>query len=160
MVFIGFGGRRRRGYGGGFDRGYGGRYDRGYRRGGGGGGCARDACLLEGGCCLAESLDGNCLLALLLSLPQVLALLVRPTASGAGSPAQRAVLAAVGRYRRDVSPRRLRPVCRFTPSCSLYAEQAVRRHGAGRGTWLAARRLLRCRPGAGGGADPVPAAGC
>lgn len=46
--------------------------------------------------------------------------------------------------------------CRFEPSCSMYGEEALRRHGALRGTWLTARRLVRCRPGGGYGYDPVP----
>ncbi len=46
--------------------------------------------------------------------------------------------------------------CRFEPSCSRYAEEALRRHGAFRGVWLMARRLARCRPGGGLGYDPVP----
>lgn len=50
---------------------------------------------------------------------------------------------------------RLSP-CRFVPSCSEYALAAVERHGAGRGAWLAVRRLLRCRPWGGHGWDPVP----
>ena len=54
----------------------------------------------------------------------------------------------------------LRPVlgcnCRFHPSCSDYALEAVRQHGAGRGAWLAARRVLRCNPWHPGGYDPVP----
>lgn len=51
------------------------------------------------------------------------------------------------------------PVCRFYPSCSAYAVQALERHGAGRGTWLAVRRLLRCHPWNPGGVDHVPAVG-
>jgi putative membrane protein insertion efficiency factor len=54
----------------------------------------------------------------------------------------------------------LRPVlpaaCRYTPTCSDYALEAVRRHGAIRGSWLAGRRLLRCHPWGGTGHDPVP----
>lgn len=46
--------------------------------------------------------------------------------------------------------------CRFTPSCSEYAAEAVRRHGALRGVWLAGRRLLRCHPWGDFGPDPVP----
>lgn len=56
----------------------------------------------------------------------------------------------------------LRPLnpwgCKFYPSCSEYALEAVERHGLGRGGWLAAARLLRCRPGVFGGFDPVPEA--
>lgn len=48
--------------------------------------------------------------------------------------------------------------CRFTPSCSEYAKQAVEQYGAGRGTWLSIRRLSRCRPFGPSGFDPVPEA--
>jgi putative membrane protein insertion efficiency factor len=46
--------------------------------------------------------------------------------------------------------------CRYSPSCSVYAQEALRRHGAGRGSVLALRRLLRCHPFHPGGFDPVP----
>jgi putative membrane protein insertion efficiency factor len=66
-------------------------------------------------------------------------------------------VAAVRTYQREVSARRP-AVCRFTPSCSVYAVEALERHGAARGSWLTVRRLLRCRPGVARGADPVPVA--
>ena len=52
----------------------------------------------------------------------------------------------------------LPPSCRYAPSCSHYAIQAVERHGAARGGWLALRRLARCHPFGGHGYDPVPPA--
>jgi len=68
----------------------------------------------------------------------------------------RAVLRfAVRAYRWFVSPM-LPPACRFSPSCSEYAEEALERHGALKGSWLAARRLCRCGPWHPGGHDPVP----
>lgn len=58
-------------------------------------------------------------------------------------------------YRYLISPM-LGPNCRFYPSCSSYAEEAIERHGAAKGSYLAARRLLRCHPWHEGGFDPVP----
>jgi len=58
-------------------------------------------------------------------------------------------------YKRVISPL-LPPACRFYPTCSVYAEQALRKHGALKGCYLAARRLLRCHPFHPGGVDPVP----
>ena len=58
-------------------------------------------------------------------------------------------------YRIVISPI-LPPRCRFQPSCSEYALQAVQRYGAIRGSWYAIRRLLRCHPFAQGGYDPLP----
>ena len=63
--------------------------------------------------------------------------------------------ALVRAYRWCLSPL-LPPACRFHPTCSAYAEEALERHGALRGGWLAARRLCRCGPWHGGGYDPVP----
>ena len=48
------------------------------------------------------------------------------------------------------------PTCRFYPSCSSYAREALEVHGTGRGLWLTVRRLLRCRPFGPSGVDPVP----
>ena len=62
---------------------------------------------------------------------------------------------AVRGYRLLVSPL-LGPSCRFYPSCSEYAEEALQRHGALQGSWLTARRLCRCGPWHPGGVDPVP----
>jgi len=67
----------------------------------------------------------------------------------------RALLVVVRLYRMAVSPA-LAPACRFYPSCSAYAEEAIQLHGAARGSWLAVRRLLRCHPFHAGGHDPVP----
>lgn len=67
----------------------------------------------------------------------------------------RAAMAFIRGYRRWVSPA-LPPACRFYPSCSAYALEAVARHGAFRGGWLAVRRLVRCHPFNPGGYDPVP----
>jgi len=58
-------------------------------------------------------------------------------------------------YRYAISPM-LGSNCRFVPSCSAYAVEAIERHGALRGSWLAARRVARCHPWCDGGHDPVP----
>jgi putative membrane protein insertion efficiency factor len=68
----------------------------------------------------------------------------------------RALVWLIGRYRRWISPLTPRH-CRFEPTCSTYALEAVRAHGAARGTALAARRIARCHPFNSGGLDPVPA---
>jgi putative membrane protein insertion efficiency factor len=70
------------------------------------------------------------------------------------SPA-RALLGAVHFYQRAISPV-FPPRCRFEPSCSTYAAEAIGVHGAGRGSWLAVRRLAKCAPWHPGGIDLVP----
>jgi len=67
----------------------------------------------------------------------------------------RVLVALVAAYRYAVSPM-LGRHCRFHPSCSEYAQEAVERHGAVRGAWLAVKRLGRCHPWHPGGYDPVP----
>jgi putative membrane protein insertion efficiency factor len=69
----------------------------------------------------------------------------------------RAVAFLIRLYQRFVSPL-LGPRCRFYPSCSNYALQAVQQFGTLRGTWLTVKRLLRCHPWHPGGYDPVPSA--
>jgi putative membrane protein insertion efficiency factor len=70
-------------------------------------------------------------------------------------PVASLLLLAVRIYRRWISPL-LPPSCRFYPSCSAYAVEALTVHGALRGSWLTLRRLLRCGPWHPGGLDPVP----
>ena len=72
------------------------------------------------------------------------------------SLAARVLIACLRCYKAVISPL-LPPGCRFEPTCSCYAQDAVRRFGARRGTSLALTRLVRCRPGCEGGYDPVPA---
>ncbi|MBK5007153.1 membrane protein insertion efficiency factor YidD [Pseudomonas sp. S32] len=66
-----------------------------------------------------------------------------------------ALVALIRGYQLIISPL-LGPRCRFYPSCSHYAIEALRVHGAGRSSWLTLRRLLRCHPLHPGGVDPVP----
>jgi putative membrane protein insertion efficiency factor len=77
------------------------------------------------------------------------------------NPLQQLLIVAVRAYRWVLSPLKtalLGPAgrCRFTPSCSAYALEALQRHGAWQGSLLATRRLCRCHPWGGHGPDPVP----
>jgi putative membrane protein insertion efficiency factor len=65
------------------------------------------------------------------------------------------LVATVQAYRMLLSPL-LGPCCRYEPSCSTYAIEALTRHGPWRGAWLSLRRVLRCHPLRPGGYDPVP----
>jgi len=69
----------------------------------------------------------------------------------------RAALGLIGLYRRFISPAFPRH-CRYEPTCSAYAADAIRVHGLLRGGWLAVRRIGRCHPWGSGGFDPVPEA--
>ena len=75
--------------------------------------------------------------------------------------AQHILVSVIRVYRGLISPAKtfiFGPMsqCRFTPSCSAYALECMRRHGAGRGCWLALKRIGRCHPWGGCGDDPVP----
>lgn len=68
---------------------------------------------------------------------------------------KRVMLCMIRFYRGAISPH-LPPSCRYTPTCSVYAMQAIEKYGALKGGWLALRRILRCNPFHKGGYDPVP----
>ncbi len=67
----------------------------------------------------------------------------------------KAMLALIAFYRSCISPL-TPPACRYTPTCSQYAQEAIRKYGPFRGGWLALKRILRCHPWGGSGYDPVP----
>jgi putative membrane protein insertion efficiency factor len=79
----------------------------------------------------------------------------RVTVTPLGRWPRRLVAGLIRGYQLALSPL-LPPSCRFYPSCSQFALEAVTRHGALKGSWLAARRLARCHPFHPGGYDPVP----
>jgi len=68
---------------------------------------------------------------------------------------KRALIAMVRFYRKGISPL-TPPSCRFLPTCSAYALEALEKYGALKGSWLAIRRLSKCHPFHKGGFDPVP----
>lgn len=68
---------------------------------------------------------------------------------------ERVLLALIRAYQLTLAPF-VGQQCRFTPSCSRYAQEAIRVHGAARGSWLAVKRIGRCHPFCEGGLDPVP----
>jgi putative membrane protein insertion efficiency factor len=74
------------------------------------------------------------------------------------SPAARVLMAAVRGYQKALSPF-MGGNCRYYPSCSEYGYDAIRLHGAGRGAWMAVKRIGRCQPFHEGGYDPVPEPG-
>ncbi len=67
-----------------------------------------------------------------------------------------ALIALIKGYQKGISPL-LGPSCRFTPTCSHYAIEAINRFGIVKGCWLASKRILKCHPLHAGGDDPVPA---
>ena len=69
--------------------------------------------------------------------------------------AKKILLFLIRFYQRRISPL-FPPCCRFYPTCSAYAAQAIDKYGAAKGGWLAFRRIIRCHPFNDGGYDPVP----
>ena len=86
---------------------------------------------------------------------QGLRALLSGLSSGVSSGVNATLIGLVRGYRFFLSPW-LGSACRFTPTCSQYALESLQRHGPAAGSYLAARRLLRCHPGCPGGHDPVP----
>jgi uncharacterized protein len=68
---------------------------------------------------------------------------------------RRLAVGAIALYQRTVSPL-LGPACRYEPSCSEYAREAIEKYGVARGSWMGMRRISRCHPFHAGGYDPVP----
>lgn len=71
------------------------------------------------------------------------------------NPLSRFLIGLIKFYKKHISPHKI-PCCRFTPSCSSYAIEAITVHGAFYGTFLSIKRILRCNPLFKGGYDPVP----
>ena len=81
--------------------------------------------------------------------------LIQRTAGAVSKIFSQIFLALIWFYQNAISPW-LGANCRFRPTCSAYACEAIKKYGPIRGSWLAAKRILRCRPGVKGGYDPVP----
>lgn len=83
-----------------------------------------------------------------------------PTASKVSELAKKILIAPlvllIKFYQICISPLKGGPTCRFTPTCSQYALEALRKYGLFKGGWLALKRILRCHPWGGSGYDPVP----
>ena len=69
---------------------------------------------------------------------------------------KKVMIACVRFYMRALSPLKTVPTCRFSPTCSAYALEALEKYGAAKGFWLALKRLFKCHPLHPGGYDPVP----
>jgi len=80
---------------------------------------------------------------------------MRSASEPSPSPAARVLMGAVRAYQKALSPA-MGGNCRYYPSCSEYGYDAIRLHGAGRGSWMAVKRIGRCHPFHEGGYDPVP----
>jgi hypothetical protein len=78
---------------------------------------------------------------------------------GVSGTLRRLAVLPIGLYRRFISPLKPAPTCRFHPTCSAYAQDAILTHGVLRGGWMAVRRIAKCHPWHPGGLDPVPPAG-
>jgi putative membrane protein insertion efficiency factor len=83
---------------------------------------------------------------------------MNPRSEPKPSPPARALMGAVRVYQKVLS-RGMSGNCRYYPSCSEYGYDAIRLHGAGRGSWMAVKRIGRCQPFHEGGYDPVPEPG-
>lgn len=68
---------------------------------------------------------------------------------------KRLIIGLIRLYQKYISPMKIRASCRFYPTCSQYAIDAVNKYGVAKGTWLALKRLLKCHPFHPGGYDPV-----
>jgi len=68
---------------------------------------------------------------------------------------RKTLIAVIHGYQRFISPA-LPPACRYLPTCSVYATEAIERHGPIKGIWLGTKRICRCHPWGGSGYDPVP----